>query len=120
MTIELINKIERFKNSMLKELNNNEHKGSILDFGNFESIITELEYHKAKALIAIRLNNKQAVKEYIADTANILFALGNAGGLYDDDFEESDKPFELRKDVDIFVNVEEPALNQSINNNYKK
>lgn len=114
---ELESKVERFKESMLTEFKKNDpQKGSILDFTNFESIITELEYHKAKLMMAMRVDNKQAVKEYIADTANFLFALGNIGGLYEDDFPDvnDNESFEINKDVEIFQKTTTPSVNQQI------
>jgi hypothetical protein len=113
---ELREKIECFKKSMLKELKNNNHKGSILDYLDFDAIITDIEYHKAKLMVAMRLGNKQAAKEYIADTANFLFALGNLGGLYDDDFidTQEDQSFEINKDTEVFKKVTTPTFNQKI------
>jgi hypothetical protein len=110
------NKIERFKNAMLKELKNNDHKGSILEFNNFDEIITQIEYHKAKLMIAIRLGNKQAAKEYIADISNLLFAFGNSDGLYDDDFVDiqENESFEINKDTEVFKKVTTPTFNQKI------
>ena len=114
---ELESKIERFKESMLTELKKNDpQKGSILDFTHFESIVTELEYHKAKMLMAMRMDNKQAVKEYIADTANFLFAVGNIGGLYEDNFPDvsDNESFEINKDIEVFQKVTSPSINQQI------
>lgn len=113
---ELETKVERFKNHMLRELKANSHKGSILDFKDFDKIITELEYHKAKMLIAIRCNNKYATKEYIADTANFLFCLGNLGGLYDNEFIDlsPEESMEIRKDKNVFHCVTESQTNQKI------
>lgn len=107
-------KIERFKDRMLLELEKNRHKGTILATKDFNFIVTELEYHKAKMLIAVRINNKQALKEYIADTANFLFALGNLGGLYDDNFIDNSTSFELNKDIEVFKEVNTPTLNQTL------
>ena len=110
-------KVERFKDWMLRELEQNrKNKGSILDFDDLDRIISELEYHKAKMLVAIRCDNRQAVKEYIADTANFLFCLGNVGGLYDDDFEdiEEEESIEIRRDKDVFVKTIEPQINQKL------
>ncbi len=110
--MEIINKkIEVFKQRMLLELKNNSHKKCILDFSDYESIITEIEYHKAKLLIAIRVGNKHAAKEYIADVANFLFALGNSNGLYDDDFEDifETNSFEIIKS-DVFIEVTKSSL----------
>lgn len=75
--------VKRFSDQMLIELINNNHKGSVLDWGDFDNMITDLECHKAKMLIAIRCKNKKAIKEYIADCANILMAIGNKFELYD-------------------------------------
>jgi hypothetical protein len=101
---------------MLKELKNNDHKGSILEFNNFDEIITQIEYHKAKLMIAIRLGNKQAAKEYIADISNLLFAFGNSDGLYDDDFVDiqENESFEINKDTEVFKKVTTPTFNQKI------
>ena len=117
MNEEIKIKLERFKNQMLKELKNNQHKGLITEFTDFDKIMTELEYHKAKMIIAIRYDNKQAIKEYIADTANFLFALGNIGGLYDDDFIDlnDNESIELNKDIEMFKITSSPSVNQSIN-----
>jgi hypothetical protein len=64
----------------------------------------------------MRVDNKQAVKEYIADTANFLFALGNIGGLYENDFPDVDdsESFEINKDVEIFQKITTPSVNQQI------
>lgn len=77
-------KVHRFSEQMLIELKHNTHKGSILDWDNLDNLIAELEYHKAKMLLAIRVKNPKALKEYIADQANILLAIGNRSGLYED------------------------------------
>ena len=113
---ELEYKIEKFKNSMLKELKSNSYKGNILDFKNFNEIITQLEYHKAKMLIAIRCNDKHAIKEYIADSANFLLCLGNLYNLYNDSFLDisSEASMEIRCDKDVFWCVTKPQLNQHL------
>jgi hypothetical protein len=109
-------KLKRFSEEMEKQLVNNSRKGSIYDFKDFEGIITELEYHKAKMMIAIRMKNFEAVKEYIADSANFLLALGNLFKLYDEDTESSTECYELNKTVDIFtkINVNQQSDNQKI------
>lgn len=78
-------KVQRFSDQMLIELESNKHKGSVLDFTNFQGIITEIEYHKAKMFMAIKLEDRRALKEYIADIANNLLALGNNFKLYEED-----------------------------------
>lgn len=110
------NKFNNFTNSMLTELSNNLYKGSIYEFTNFEKIITEIEYHKAKMFLAIRLKNKQAIKEYIADTANFLLALGNSFGLYDNEFIDKSKgdSFEINKEINILIKTSTPSKNQSL------
>lgn len=77
-------KIQRFASQMSIELEHNRHKGSILWWEDFQPMMSDFEYHKAKMIMAIRQNDKKAVKEYIADCANILLAIGNLGGLYDE------------------------------------
>lgn len=109
--------VEIFKNDMLLELNKNSHKGSILDFDNFDSMITELEYHKAKLLLAIRVGNKGAIREYLADSANFLLAIGNLFDVYNDDMiNDPEYCFEINKDVNIFnkIKVGDSTLNQKI------
>ena len=59
--------IDRFSSQMLIELQHNRHKGSILHWDDFDNIVTEFEYHKAKIFLAIRCGNSLALKEYIAD-----------------------------------------------------
>lgn len=110
------NKFNNFTNSMLNELNNNSYKGSIFEFTNFEKIITELEYHKSKMFLAIRLKNKQAIKEYIADTANYLLALGNSFSLYDNEFinKLTDESFEINRETDVLIKKTIPSKNQSL------
>lgn len=107
--------LEIFKNDMLLELSKNSHKGSILNFKDFNAIITELEYHKAKLFLAIRVNNKGAIREYLADTANFLLAIGNLFDVYQDE-NDKDECFEINKDVELFkkIMVSECSTGQSI------
>jgi len=108
--------VELFKNDMLSELKKNHHKGSILNFCDFNQIITELEYHKAKLFLAIRMKNKGAIKEYLADVANYLLAIGNLFEVYNEET-NLDECYELNKDVDLFkkVYVNEQSKNQKNN-----
>lgn len=73
---------EAFKQQMIKENKDNAHKGNILDWDNVEEMLSELEWHKAKLLFAMKENNPDTVKEYLADCANFLLAIGNAWKLY--------------------------------------
>lgn len=102
--------LERFKQAMLLELNNNSHKGSILEFKDFSAIITELEYHKAKLFIAIKVKDKKAIREYIADTANNLVALGNLFDLYSQDILDDGKVCELDTEGGIIKHVEKDNI----------
>ena len=100
---------------MISELRKNSHKGSILEFTNFEKIVTELEYHKAKLFLAIRMKNKEAIREYLADTGNFLVAIGNLFDVFSDERNEKDC-FEINKDVELFVkkNISEQSKNQHL------
>lgn len=107
-------KIKRFSQQMHIELKNNRHKGSVLDFTDFNEIITELEYHKAKMFVAIRTKNYPAVKEYIADSANFLLAIGNIFGLYDKEPDSLDITHELNDELITQVHISEQKQNQNI------
>lgn len=98
-------KVERFAKQMMIELDHNRHKGSILDVKDFNFMITELEYHKAKMFLAIRTKNKLALREYIADVANALLMIGNYNGLYDKDLNDTGLAYELNKDFDLIKQV---------------
>lgn len=78
-------KVQRFAADMTRELKANEHKGNWEEWGTVEEMICELEYHKAKLLIALREGDKSRVREHLADCGNILMFIGNAGGLYEAD-----------------------------------
>ena len=82
---ELDNKLEVFKECMAREIKLNEvHKPEFLTCGlSVHEIIGELEYHKAKALVAARCNNKIALREYLADVANYLLLLGDYYEVFD-------------------------------------
>lgn len=69
---------------MTFELKANEHKGDWSDWRDVTAMLSELEWHKAKLMHALRDNDKDRVREYIADCANILMFIGNAGYLYED------------------------------------
>lgn len=73
---------EAFKQQMLKENKDNSDKGNILEWNNVDEMLVDLEYHKAKLYFAMKSNSVEGVKEYLADCANILLAIGNAWKLY--------------------------------------
>lgn len=97
-------KISRFSNQMLVELRNNDAKGSITKWKGIRDKLIDLEYHKAKLLVAIKTKNEFAIREYIADCANILFSIGDEFSIYDNDCEKVNKeaifidnPIEIRE-----------------------
>lgn len=113
--VETTLKTGRFLTAMIIELEHNKHKGSILDWQDFDNIIAELEYHKAKIFMAIRQENNEALREYIADTANILFALGNKFKLYEDYPKDTGITWELNKKVLISpVAVDKQSTEESL------
>jgi len=73
----------KFANQMQIELNNNLHKGDWSEWRDVKEILYELDYHKAKLIIALKDNNKTLVRELLADCGNFLMFLGNAGYVYD-------------------------------------
>ncbi len=77
------NKIMKFAENMQHELNENEYKGNWEEFTDTKDIIVELEYHKSKLLIALKENDLDKIKEYIADCSNILLCLANSRDLLD-------------------------------------
>lgn len=74
--------VENFAKSMQIEIDNNANKGSILDWQGLESKVSDLEYHKAKLMLAIKENNRDAIREFIADCSNILMSIGYEFDLY--------------------------------------
>lgn len=77
-------KIQRFAEQMQIEIDNNSHKtGGIQNWKGLQHKIADFEYHKAKMIIAMRCQDPDAIKEYIADCANILMSIGDEYGLYD-------------------------------------
>lgn len=101
--MEISDIVNRFKDQMLIELENNSRKGSVLDWKEFNDKIVDLEYHKSKLLFAIKEDNLFAIREYIADCANILLSIGYGFGLYSESIENPqkesifvDNPIEIR------------------------
>ena len=76
-------KIEKFSKQMQIELEENSHKGNWEDFKNPNEINLELEYHLTKLRLSIEQQDKERIKEYIADCANLLLMLGNSYELYE-------------------------------------
>ena len=82
-TIPLHPKLAWFARDMQRELRHNLHKGDWETWKNPIEIIAELEYHKAKLIMAIREKNREAAREYLADCGTILMFYGNAYGLFE-------------------------------------
>jgi len=96
--MELHPKVLAFAQQMQTELNNNSHKGDWNEFRDVKEILHEIEYHKSKLIIALgKKAPHKDVKELIADTANFLMMLGNAGELYDKEFKEERKRIALER-----------------------
>lgn len=74
--------VKLFAIEMQKELDANNNKGNWELRRDVNLHLIELEYHKAKLLIALRAVDKPAVKEYLADCANLLMFIGASGLLY--------------------------------------
>lgn len=85
MELTLNPKVLAFAKQMQVELDANSHKGDWNEWRDVQEILNEFEYHKAKLLMALRKKEPHhECKELIADCANILMFLGNAGYLYDE------------------------------------
>lgn len=82
--MEVINNeaIKKFTEQMAHELKQNAHKGNWETWNNVNEIFWELLEHIGKLQIAIKHNDKPRCKELIADCANYLMFLGNAGHVY--------------------------------------
>lgn len=74
--------VDAFAQTMKDELSNNQHKGDWRDWKQVNEISLELVYHKNKLFKAIEEENKDHIKEHLADCGNFLLMLGNAYNLY--------------------------------------
>ena len=92
-------KVLRFANAMLIELDHNNHKGSILLWEGLAEKVAELEYHKAKLMMALKHRNSDAIREYIADCANILLSIGNGFGIYDKPIVQTNQVTRMKRDI---------------------
>lgn len=92
-------KIKRFAQQMQIELDNNKHKGEIFNWKGIVEKISELEYHKSKMMLAIRMGDKDSIKEYIADCGNTLMSIGDELGLYEQESKNTGIASELKKDL---------------------
>lgn len=110
-------KIRRFADQMQIELDNNIHKGSVFDWKGIKDKIADLEYHKAKMLLAIRTGNKLATKEYIADCGNILMSIGDEIGLYEKESNNNNKCSEVNNTIFHIVEVKDSKVGANITEN---
>ena len=76
-------KVKWFAQDMQTQLRDNAPKGDWEKWQGLNDKLIELEYHKAKLLIALRGKNKSLIREYLADCGNILMFIGNEIGLYE-------------------------------------
>lgn len=74
--------IKAFFEQMLFELEANKNKGDWREWNNIEEMVTDLIEHIGKCLIAMKSDDKERVKELLADSANILMFMANAGHVY--------------------------------------
>lgn len=76
------NKVQKFAEIMQTELEANNHKGNWEEFINKKEIVAEFFYHFNKLEDSMISEDKEKIKEYIADCANLLLMLGNSYGTY--------------------------------------
>lgn len=74
--------VEAFARTMKEELINNHHKGDWREWKEVNSMRYELDYHLTKLDSAIQQDNKELIKEHLADCANFLLMIGNSYNLY--------------------------------------
>lgn len=74
----MIREIEEFASWMDRELRANLHKGDWLEFKDLDMIFKELERHKIKLNKALKDNDIERIREYLADCANNLVFIANA------------------------------------------
>lgn len=108
-------KILNFSKEMQKQININTKLGKTTweEWGNIKEILVDLEYHKAKLMIALKEDNIGALREYIADCGNILMFLGNACGMYHE-FEDSEPVFQMKFGVFEETTVDKEIIRKSI------
>lgn len=100
-------KLYRFVRQMAIEQNNNSHKGSILAWEGLEEKVFDFDYHKGKLMLAIKEENKDAIKEFIADCANILLSIGEEFDLYEKESTNSERTNITKDSVFREVTLEE-------------
>lgn len=68
---------------MQAELDANVRKGNWREFRNDNGILSEIAWHQAKLLHALRNGTKTEILEYSADCANYYMMLANSNGVLD-------------------------------------
>lgn len=108
--------VQNFALEMQKQINfNAKVKSDWREWKNVKEILVDLEYHKAKMMIALKERNMGAMREYIADCANILMFLGAAFEFYKE-FSDDDLTYEMYTDVFREINSSEMILKNGISN----
>lgn len=74
--------IQWFAEAMQNELDANARKGDWREFKSDSNILSEIAWHQAKLLQAIRTGTSVEVLEYAADCANYYMMLANANGIF--------------------------------------
>jgi hypothetical protein len=73
--------VQNFSKVMLRELNNNSHKGNRSDWVPQDSdIYREIQHHLSKMRVAVEMKRKKDVTEYAADLANFCMKLHETFG----------------------------------------
>lgn len=76
-------KVAWFAREMQTQLQENARKGNWETWGTLPEMLVELEYHKAKLILALRDKKPDMIREYLADCGNFLLFIGNLNGLYE-------------------------------------
>lgn len=110
-------KVLNFAREMQKQISINTELGKTTweEWGNIKEILVDFEYHKAKAIMALKEDNIRALQEYLADCGNILMFLGNACGMYTS-FEDSKPVFQMVSPLFTETTLDKAVLKKSINN----
>lgn len=106
-------KILNFARTMEIELANNDHKGDVFKWRGISDKLIDLEYHKAKLLIAIKANDKVAIQEFLADCANTLLSIGNEYRLYDQLPVDSPTATTIKDDIFHHMPIDEAKKKKS-------
>jgi hypothetical protein len=73
--MQLSPEVQKFAEHMQREIDANAHKGDWHEFMDSDGILSEIEWHKAKLLFALKDANKDRITEHAADCANFFMML---------------------------------------------